>query len=226
MVTGDQQHPITDLATQLAHVRWIAGGTGSGKTTVARILAERLDLTLYDGDRAEHAWVHRCTPDRHPYFWAGLQLTPEQRVSRTPEDVFNSMASLHGETIGFVIDDLLATPTDRVILVDYFGNTPSDLHPLLTWPEQAVFLLPTPEFRLRALGTRYANPARAGANWGHADHTHALTNRLARDTLWDAELRRQAETLNLPIIHIDGSRDPNHLADNLAQRFRLTQPTT
>jgi hypothetical protein len=226
MVTADQRHLTARLAPRLAHVRWIAGGTGSGKSTIARILAERFDLTIYSGDRAEHAWVRRCTPERHPYLWAGLQLTHEQRVSRTPEDAFNGMASLHGETIGFLVEDLVATPTDRVIIVDYFGNTPSGLHPLLTWREQAVFLLPTPEFRRRALGARYSNPARARATWGNTDHTRAFANRLARDELWDAELRRQADALDLPIMHIDGSEDANDLAESLAQRFRLTGPAT
>jgi hypothetical protein len=223
MVTAEKQHLAANLAHRLAHVRWIAGGTGAGKTTVARILAERYDLALYDGDRAEHAWVRRCTPERHPYFWAGLQLTHEQRVMRSPEDSFNDMASLHGETIGFLVEDLLAMPVDRVVLVDYFGTTPHDVHPLLTWSEQVAFLLPTPEFRRRALGARYSDPARARANWGQSDHVRAFANRLARDELWDAELCRQADAFDLPIMLVDGSRDANDLADDLARRFRLTR---
>jgi hypothetical protein len=46
-----------DLARRLAHVRWIAGGTGAGKSTVARILAARADAVVYDRDRAEHDWL-------------------------------------------------------------------------------------------------------------------------------------------------------------------------
>lgn len=218
----DHQHVTGSLAQRLAHVRWIAGGTGSGKTTVARILAERFDLIVYSGDRAEHAWLRRCTPQSHPYLWAGVQLTREQREARTPQDAFSGMASLHGETIGFLVEDLLATPADRVVLVDYFGVTPADLYPLLTWREQAVFLLPAPEFRRRALGARYADPARARANWGDGDHARAFANRLTRDELWDAELRRQAEAHHLSVMHIDGSQDAGHLAEHLAGRFRLT----
>jgi hypothetical protein len=53
-----------------------------------------------------------------------------------------------------------------------------------------VFLLPTKEFRREALGTRFADPDRARATWGDGDHVRAFANRLARDELWDAELRR------------------------------------
>ena len=54
------------LAAQLRHVRWLAGGTGSGKTTAAAVLARRFDLDVYAGDRAEHDWLGRCSPQRHP----------------------------------------------------------------------------------------------------------------------------------------------------------------
>jgi hypothetical protein len=114
------------------------------------------------------------------------------------------MSSRHGETIGFVIEDLLALPADR--------------------PEQAVFLLPTQDFRSRMLGARFADPDRARANWGSVDVTVALANRLGRDELWDAEVRRQAGDVDLPIIDIDGTRDAEAVADDVARRFRLVSP--
>jgi hypothetical protein len=91
----------------------------------------------------------------------------------------------------------------------------------LAWREQAVFLLPTPVFRRRVLGIRFADPARARANWGDTDHTRAFANRLARDKLWDAELRRQAAEADLPVLAVDGAHDAAELADDLALRFRL-----
>jgi uridine kinase len=39
-----------DLRTRLRHVRWIGGGSGAGKTTVARLLAEQYSLRLYSTD--------------------------------------------------------------------------------------------------------------------------------------------------------------------------------
>ncbi|SHH06281.1 hypothetical protein [Streptoalloteichus hindustanus] len=188
---------------------------------MARILAERFGTYVYDGDRAELGWVARCTPDRHPYLCAMARLADEQRSQLTPEDQFNGMASLHGETVEFLVEDLLALPADRLVLVDYFGIAPRDLAPLLTWREQAVFVLPTPEFRRRVLGIRFADPDRARVNWGDGDHTRAFANRLARDELWDAELRRQAAAADLPVLAVDGTRDAAELADDLARRFRL-----
>lgn len=203
------------------HVRWIGGGTGAGKSTVTRLLAERFGAIVYDGDRAEHDWVTRCTRGDHPYMYANLQLSRAERALLSPEQRFERMASRHGESIGFVVEDLRALPADRPVIVDWFGISPRDVHPLLTWPEQAVFLVPTPEFRRRALGSRFADPDRARANWGTADPEVALANRLARDALLDAETRELATRFGLPVVEIDGTRDAEAVADDLAVRFRL-----
>lgn len=204
----------------LGHVRWIAGGTGAGKSTVARILEHRLGAVVYDGDRAEHGWLPRCTPREHPHMYAGLRLTKAERAALSPAEKFHGMGSLHGETIGFIVEDLLAMPADRVVLVDWFGVTPRDVAPLLSRPEHAVFLLPTAAFREHALRTRFADPDRARANWGSLDTSVALANRLGRDELWDAEIRRQAVAHRLPIIDVDGSRGPEAIADELAANFQ------
>lgn len=69
------------------------------------------------------------------------------------------------------------------------------------------------------LSARYADPARARANWDDADPAVMLERRLARDLLWDAEIRRQAETLGLPVIEVDGREDAAALAGRLADAF-------
>jgi hypothetical protein len=46
-------------------------------------------------------------------------------------------------------------------------------------------------------------------HWGDADPEHVLAARLARDGLWDDEVRRQAHEHHLPIIEVDGTRGPS-----------------
>lgn len=210
-------------ADQLRHVRWIAGGTGAGKSTAAAELARRFDVDVYAGDRAEHDWLTRCSPDRHPRLAALRNQRPgDMWRGRTAEQVFTAMAGRYGETIDLLVEDLLARrSTGRIVVVDYFGVLPHDLAPLLSWPGQAVFLVPTPAFRRAALSSRYNDSARARANWGDLDPAEVLETRLGRDGLWDAEVTEQAATLNLPLLTIDGHRPLEALVDDLAERFRL-----
>lgn len=219
---------MTDRETglgALTHVRWIAGGTGAGKSTVAAALAERYGVRVYDGDRAEHRWWARCTPDRHPHMHTAWNRPPGTMwADRSPREVFQAMASLHGETVGFVAEDLAALPSDRIIVVDYFGVLPGHLAPLLHRSDHAAFLVPTHEFRARILGQRYADPARARANWGDQDPETVLAKRLARDALWDDEVRLQAETHGLQVITIDGRTPIADVTRRLANRFDL-EPT-
>jgi hypothetical protein len=207
---------------RLRHVRWLVGGTGAGKSTAAAVLARRFDLDVYDGDRAEHDWLRRCTAERHPRFAALRgQRSGDMWRDRSPGQIFEAMAGLHGETVEFLVEDLLARPTDRTVLVDYFGVLPRDLAPLLSRPAHAAFLVPTPEFRRAALTRRYADRDRARANWGGLDPAVVLETRLARDALWDAEVTRQARELGLPLLTIDGNRSVDRTVDALARQFRL-----
>ncbi|MFI8192346.1 hypothetical protein ACIF8T_26775 [Streptomyces sp. NPDC085946] len=208
------------LTDRLAHVRWIAGGTGAGKSTLTRSPADRYDVAVHQGDRAEHDWLERCTAQRHPRL-AGMRGPPPGALwrDRTPDQVFRALPSLYGEMVGFVVDDLLALSGERVLLVDYFGIPPGHLAPLLRRPDQAVFLLPTPEFRETALASRYADPARARAAWGSEDGASAFAGRLARDALRDEEVRRQAPLHGLDTIVIDGTVPVSDLADRMAVRF-------
>ncbi|WP_329129543.1 hypothetical protein OG552_03710 [Streptomyces sp. NBC_01476] len=208
------------LAERLARVRWIAGGTGAGKSTVAGLLAARYGVTVLDGDRADHGWAVRADPDAHPRLAALARLRPgEMWAGRSAREVFEAMPGLHGETAGFLVADLLSYPPEQPVVVDYFGILPRDLAPLLARPEQAVHLLPTPAFRRRVLSARYADPARARANWGGLDPAEVLERRLDRDALWDAEVRAQADPA--AIRTVDGTRSPQELARELAARFGL-----
>jgi hypothetical protein len=194
---------------------------------VAAALARRFDLEVYAGDRAEHEWLTRCSPQRHPRLAAARDHRPgDNWRHRSPEQVFAAMAGRYGETVEFLVEDLLARPTDRIVLVDYFGVLPRDLAPLLSWPAQVAFLVPTPGFRRAVLSRRYADPDRARANWGDVDFGKVLQARLARDALWDAEVRAQADAPGLPVLAVDGNRPTETLVNDLAERFQLGRAAT
>ena len=50
-----------------------------------------------------------------------------------------------------VLLDLLALPNDKLIIAEGFGLTPQLIAPLLSTPRQAIFFIPTEEFKWASL---------------------------------------------------------------------------
>ena len=55
------------LRARLRHVYWIGGGSGAGKSTIARRLAARHGLRLYPSDDVMSDHAGRSTPEDSPF---------------------------------------------------------------------------------------------------------------------------------------------------------------
>lgn len=191
------------LAATLRHIRWIGGGSGAGKTTVARALATAHGLRLYSCDDVISEHAGRSNPADDPLLQAFLAMDMDERwVSRSPSEMFETFPWFHGEGFDLIVEDLLALPREPLILVEGFRLLPQLVAPLLSLSRQAVWLIPTPEFRRAAFESR-------GFTWeiprktSHAER--ALSNLLARDQLFTHEVLREATALHLPVIEVDGT---------------------
>ena len=128
--------------------------------------------------------------------------------------MFRTFHGFHGEGFGLILEDLLDLPTDVPVLVEGYKLLPRLVAPLLSQPDQAVWLIPTPSFRHTAFSQR-------GSLWSIAGRTSdpeaALANFLARDALYTEEVKRQAVALQLTIIKVNGSASVDKLAKRVAQ---------
>lgn len=204
---------------RLRHIRWIGGGSGAGKSTIAGLLAEEYRLRLYHCDDTQSAHTARSNAVDHPMLHAFLALTMDERwVKRTPEEMFRTFHGFHGEGFSLILEDLLNLPTEVPVLVEGYKLLPRLVFPLLSRVDQAVWLIPTPEWRRTAL-------CRRGSLWSIAGRTSdpetALTNLLARDALYTEEVARQARALQLPIIEVDGSATVDALVERTAHCLGL-----
>lgn len=205
-----------DLSPQrLRHIRWIGGGSGAGKSTVARLLAKEYGSHLYHCDDTQSAHTARSNAADHPMLYMFLAMTMDERwVKRTPEEMFRTFHGFHGEGFGLILEDLLDLPTNVPVLVEGYKLLPRLVAPLLSRPDQAVWLIPTPEWRRTALSRR-------GSLWSIAGHTSdpetALAHLLARDALYTEEAFRQATALHLTLIEVSGSTSLDELATRVAQ---------
>jgi hypothetical protein len=188
----------------LQHVRWIGGGSGAGKSTVARQLARDHGLRLYHAEPFSK-YVGRADPGATPLLQEFMAMDMDERwVNRSPAVMLETFHGFQGEGFDLVLDDLRALPPDPPVLAEGFSLLPRLVAPLLSGPRQAVWLLPTPEFRGAAFESR-------GSTWTipnkTSDPQRALANLLARDQLFTDQLRAQARAAGLQIVDVDGSLD-------------------
>ncbi|MDG6109727.1 hypothetical protein Daura_09225 [Dactylosporangium aurantiacum] len=188
---------------RLRHVRWIGGGSGGGKSTLARRLGEERGWRHYATDDVMGDHARRSTAADAPLLAAFAAMDMDERwLLRPPEVMLETFHWFRGEGFGLIVEDLLALPERPIVVVEGFRLLPELVQPLLTRPEHAVWLLPTPAFRRAAFERR-------GSLWQIAGRTSdpeaALRNLLRRDELFTERLARRVHELRLPAIEVDAT---------------------
>ena len=197
---GSYGDDIEIVRRRLRHVRFIGGGSGSGKTTVARRLAAEHGLVIYETERFSE-YLDRMTPDEAPLLHRFVAMDMDERwVDRDPHEMRDTFHGFHGEGFQLVIDDLLALPQETSVLVEGFTLLPRLVAPLLTRRHQAIWLIASPAFRRAAFDSRGSTYDIAGRT---SDPERALANLLERDRLFGEDVAREAAAVGLPLIHVD-----------------------
>ena len=204
---------------ELDHVRWVGGGSGAGKTTLTRRLAERSGVELYSTDAAIGAHAERLGRAAAPLLAGFRAMGMDQRwVHRDPPAMYRTFPWFHGEGFELVLDDLRALATGGVVVAEGFRLLPHLVRPHLAEPRHAVWLIPTPRFRQDAFARRSPEEA----FWLRtSDPQRALANLLERDRIFADAVAADAARHRLATLAVDGRRSIADAADGLAARFGL-----
>jgi 2-phosphoglycerate kinase len=208
------------LRGRLRHVHWIGGGSGAGKSTIARRLAERYGWRRYATDDVMLDHARRTTPADAPYLHRFMDMDMDERwVHRSPQTMLQTFHWFHGEGFWLIVDDLLRMPARPHVVVEGFRLLPHLVKPLLATPEQAVWLLPTPGFRQAAIDDRSAPEERF--TWRTSDPQKAHRNLLERDRLFTQRLSEEARCLGLHAIEVDTAMSEDDLSKQVTGAFGL-----
>ncbi|QQE10514.1 hypothetical protein JD969_13500 [Planctomycetota bacterium] len=185
----------------LSNVFWIGGGSGSGKSTVAKMIAAESNLHLYETDAVMKEHARRSNEKDCPLLHAFMGMSMDERwVTRTPQEMLETFHWFNGEGFKYIIDDLLAFPAEQKTIVEGFRLLPKYVVPYLAKPSQAIWLIPTPKFRESAFKNR-------GSLWDIANKTSnprkALSNYLERDRLFTERIRRETLEEGLHTLDLD-----------------------
>jgi hypothetical protein len=210
---------VEALPAQLRHVYWIGGGSGSGKSTIARRLAAQHGLRVYSTDEVMSNHATRSTTERSPFLTRFMGMDMDERwVNRSPETMLETFHWFRGEGFSLIVEDLRALPKEPQVIAEGFRLLPHLVKPLLAAPHHAVWLLPTPEFRWAALDGR-------GSLWAIAGKTNdpekALRNLLERDRMFTDRLYEETNRLELRAIEVDTTMTEDDLARRVAHALGL-----
>jgi 2-phosphoglycerate kinase len=210
---------VADAAARLRHVYWIGGGSGAGKSVIARRVAGRHGLGVYATDDVMADHGRRWAPADGPFLSEFAAMDMDERwVNRSPETMLETFHWFRGEGFGLIVEDLLRRPAEPGVIAEGFRLLPRLVQPLLAEPGHAVWLLPTPGFRRAAF-------ARRGSLWQIAGQTsdpeRALGNLLERDRMFTEWLRDQARRLELRVIEVDGTVTEDGLEELVTEAFGL-----
>jgi hypothetical protein len=158
---------------------WLGGGTGAGKTTVARALAARFGLRRFSIDAFSYAYEDDGPRKSADERWLA---TPPAEHAREFEETARHM---HRRAL----EELATLPPMPTVV-----EGPQVLPELVPPGDGAVFLIPTPEFQRAVLEPR-PMPS--------SDPAQALANRLIRDRLYADRIAARASV----VLEVDGTHD-------------------
>lgn len=214
---------VTDakaVQEQLRHVYWIGGGSGAGKSTIARHIATERGLHYYATDDVMMDHARRSTPESCPYLHAFMAMDMDERwVNRAPNVMLETFHWFRGEGFNLIIEDLLRLPKEPGVIADGFRLLPHLVQPLLAMHRQAVWLLPSPAFRQAVFDSR------GGTQWAFIGKTsnpqRALRNVLERDALFTDHLAAEVTRLTMNSITVDVTMTVDTLANRVMEAFGL-----
>jgi hypothetical protein len=190
--------PSAALDAVVPDALFVGGGTGGGKTTLARLLAARHGLRLLQVDHFWYAHAERAgdiepPPDVQWLEWSpATQAADFERISR--------------QMLRFVLEDLPTLPDQPAVVVE----GPQIIPDLLPPGARAVFLTPTPEFQRRVLTPR-PMPS--------SDPGRALGARLVKDRLHADRVATAAGRCGFLVIEVDGKRAPDLICSQVEIEF-------
>jgi uridine kinase len=199
----------------LEHVLWLGGSPCAGKSTIAKHLAETFKLNLYHADNHFERHCKLATWE-HPTLQHISHLTADELWLLPVVKQVERAVQLYYEEFDFVQADLrkFAHP----VIAEGAALLPERVAPLLNASSRAIYLVPSEDFQryhydkrdwAKDVVAKTSKPAQAFENW------------MQRDARFALEVKRQALSLGLPVITIDGTESLEAIEARVLEQFNL-----
>jgi hypothetical protein len=186
---------VPEIGPQLAHLgclvqaRWVAHAIYFA-SRIERGIGRGPGAPMYATDEAMAEHGGRITPHDAPFLSEFKAMSMDERwVNRSPQAMLETFHWFRGEGFGLIAEDLRRLPAEPRVIAEGFRLLPRLVKPLLTTPDHAVWLLPTP------------------AAGGCELRTRGRVVRLTSPRLYHDESRRDIRTLERQVLRMIGAAD-------------------
>lgn len=204
---------------QLTHIRWLGGSPCSGKSSVSRLLSERLELSLYQVDFQLREQMDRLDPERHPALSAWMAATCDERWLKPLDELMADAVACYTDHFSLILEDLNALSSEQITLAEGTALLPHLVAKLGIQPDAALWLTPAPSFQIEYYGKR---PWVAGMLADCSDPERAFDNWMERDIQFARWVANEADHLGFALLRVDGSQSIEANAIAVADHFGFT----
>ncbi|OKP84836.1 hypothetical protein A3844_18810 [Paenibacillus helianthi] len=194
-------------------IYWIGGSSCAGKSTLAKMYAEKYELELYSCDEYFDRHLQDVATSEYPAMHKVSTMSPNEAFyTREVQEQLSVYIQVFIEDFSFVIKDL-AKRKDKPVVVEGNQLLPSLVSAHLNEHHKAIWIIPTEQFQREQYSKREwiqgilqntENPAVAFNKW------------MFRDALFSEFVQKSAFELQLNVLEVDGS-------NTLQENFRLIE---
>jgi len=134
------------------------------------------------------------------------------------EDLVHDAIACYQEHFALICEDLLVIPKQQSLLVEGTVLLPRDVATILPNRNQAIWLIPTPDFQRDHYSQR-AWVRGVVEQCSNADV--AFNNRMERDVQFAKWIEAEVAELNLQLLKVDGTHTLETNAEVVASHFQL-----
>jgi hypothetical protein len=136
---------MNDTKTIFSHVIWVGGPADSGKTTLARRIAQMKAYQYYSCDQTGAEHLQKLARTNTEYKKYVESVLSERWTGYTSVEIVEQSLKTGREVFQFVLEDIKALPNNIPIIVEGVGLTPEIVRPVMTSAYQGIWLVPTKE---------------------------------------------------------------------------------
>ena len=217
MKPSNEMLTVLELKSALSHILWIGGGTDAGKTTTSQIVAEKLKCQVYHYDRSSGA-AERLGREKAPRMFEWIEMSVDERWQlRSPEEIAKHTFDTFEETFPIKLDEICEMTKDSLVIAEGFAFTPNLIEPLISNANQAIWMIPTEEFRRNSFKRRGKDQYRIRD--GNSAPELAARNHFVRDMVMAQQIQEEAEERGFKVVEVDGSLSPTEVATVVEAHF-------